>query len=171
MLIRFSTAVLFWAGCFDAYKITPPETDPQKMLTGEWFFQNFYEEYVSSCLQSLVFCEDGTGTIIRTFYIPGDIESFSTTATSSEVTLDFSWSLNGDTLHTEYVSDGGFVDYTFSYSEQRLYIKNESGELRSGTKYYSRVKPSIPENYIEESVYLGNEKAKEKTLMRDFLGS
>lgn len=153
-------------------EIAPPKSDPQKLLTGEWFFQDFHEEYVFSWLQSLVFREDGTGTIIRTFYIPGDIEGYSNSDPSGEVTSDFSWSLNGDALHTEYVSaDGGFVDYTFSHSEQRLFIENENGALCDGTMYYSRQKPPIPENYIEESVYLGNEKAKEKTLMRDFLGS
>lgn len=138
---------------------------------GEWFYTEFRENWIDSWTQSLVFYEDGTGSIIRTFYLPKDIEDYSTSDSSGTVTMDFSWSLSGDALHTEFDEGNHFIDYTFLPEEQQLLIVNEGGEMRDGTSRYVREKPSIPDDFVERSVFLGDMQNQTEAQRRLLLGT
>ena len=153
-------------------EIVPPESNPRELVTGEWFFQDFHEEEMNNWIQSLVFNSDGSGRIIRTFYLPKDLNAsnYSTPAPVNEATLGFSWSLSGDILTTVYEGDGGVVEYAFWPEQQQLIIKSEMGKPLKNERIYVRSKPPIPEEYTESSVIHGNIQAQENALMRKFFG-
>lgn len=151
--------------------IVPTQIDSFQSLMGEWFYTEFRENWIDSWTQSLVFYEDGTGSIIRTFYLPKDIEDYSTSDSSGTVTMDFSWSLSGDTLHTAFDEGEHFIDYTFLSEEQQLLVINEGGEVRDGTSRYVRKKPSIPDDFVEKSVFLGDIQNQTEAQRRLLLGT
>lgn len=152
--------------------IIPPELSQDQLLTGEWFYKDFHEDGMNSWLQSVVFDKDGTGKIIRTFYLPRDITDYSTSDSSGDVSLGFSWSLDGDTLHTVYDGGNGFVDYTFLSTQQQLIIKNENGNVYNDNSHvYTREKPSVSDKYIEMDLLIENLQEENSIYMRRFLGN
>ena len=154
------------------YDITPPQLSPSELLVGEWFYQDFHEDGFNSWLQSIVFNEDGTGKVVRTFYLPRDIIDYSTSDPSGDISLGFSWSLDGETLHTIYDDGKGFVDYTFSSMQQQLIVKNENGNIYDDDSHmYVRGKPSISEEYIEKELLLQNLQEENSIITRNFLGN
>ena len=148
--------------------IIPPQCDSNDLLVGEWFYQKFHEEEMNNWIQSLVFNPDGTGTIIRTFYLPKDLEDYSSSDFSGEVSLEFSWSLESNVLHTEYEGNGGKADYTVSFEQQQIIQKEENSSIQA---IYTREMPFVPEKYIKVSILQQNIKSEEMANMRRFLGN
>lgn len=148
--------------------IVPPQLEPTELLLGEWFYQNFHKEGGKLWTQSMVFNGDGTGTIIKTYYLPNDTLDFSSSDPNytGEFSDDFSWSLDGDTLRIE-IATGEIGEFIFSSAQQQIRLKTGSKQ----TQVYAREKPSGLENYIEVSVFLNKKQAKEAALIRRFLGS
>lgn len=153
--------------------IVPPQLALKELLIGEWFYQDFHEEEVNSWIQSLVFNADGTGKIVRTFYLPANlnVDSYSTSDTSGEVTLGFSWSINGNVVSTVYDGGGGSADYTFSSEQEQLHVKSEGGKEVTSELLYARKKPSVPNGYVERIALIKDIQAQESALKRRFLGN
>lgn len=145
--------------------IIPPQCDSNDLLVGEWFYQKFHEEEMNNWIQSLVFNPDGTGTIIRTFYLLKDLEDYSSSDFSGEVSLEFLWSLESNVLHTEYEGNGGKADYTVSFEQQQIIQKEENSSIQA---IYTREMPFVPEKYIKVSILQQNIKSEEMANMRRF---
>lgn len=141
-------------------------------LVGAWFIPKFYEKSrVDNYTIGLVFNLDGTGTQHQTFYLPSELnaDNYATSDPTWEVSFSFTWSLNGDTVHTVFDS-GAFIDYKFSFEQQQLLITNENGEKPGDNSTYVRDMPAIPEGFVAKSVVIGNIQAQEASLRRNFLG-
>lgn len=153
--------------------IVPPESDPNKSLIGEWFYQTFKEDGSFSYAQSMIFKTGGTGSISRTYYVPrSDVQSiqeminmgvgFENLDTSNK----FSWSLSGNTVHI-VLDNGETADFTLSLEEQKLTQVTQ----RNNPQIYAREKPAGMEQYIERSLLAKDSKAKQEVLLRKFLGT
>lgn len=154
-------------------EIIPPEQfKAEDALLGEWFYEEFRKNTeIDNWTQSLVFYANGTGIITRTLYLPKDIADYSTSDTTGEVSQSFSWSLDGDKLHTVFDNENHFVDYKYSSAQQQLAVINEGGKVRNGTSLYVREMPDIPEEYVEKNIIIGDIQAQEASLARKFLGN
>ncbi len=148
-------------------KIVPPNHNANQLLLGEWFFQYFHEEPMNNWTQNLIFNSDGTGTIIRVFYLPKELieQEYSTSNPSGEDSQEFSWSLDADTIHI--VCQEQSFDITFLPEVQELHQTASNGKV----SIYSREKFSIPDKYIEQSLLVKNIEAKKAILMRRFFGT
>lgn len=85
-------------------KITPPERTLSDSLVGSWFVQYFYEkDYLDNYTINIVLNSDGTGTQSQVLYLPSELtaDDYGTSDPRGEITFPFTWSLNGDTVHTE----------------------------------------------------------------------
>lgn len=149
----------------DIFDAAPPELSSSDLLLGEWFDQEFYEDGIWSYTQSLVFNAGGTGTICRTYYIPkteiensGDYGLF-----DADMFSQFTWNLDGDTLHVDIDNeDSESVNFTYSSEQQEFYV---------GDMVYVRERPSGMEEYVERSLYAKDYVDKEALLRRRFLGN
>ena len=136
------------------------------MLLGEWFDQSIHDDYGRSWSQSMVFYENGKGSIVQTYYVPNDTLDWSTSdpTFTGEVARTFSWSLNGEELHVVITETGEIGDFTFLAEEQQFFLTANSN-LR-----FERTEFAELENYIDLRVFLGNKEAQKTALMRNLLG-
>lgn len=152
--------------------ITPPERTLSELLLGQWYFQEFHEEGVWSCTQTLVFNSNGTGTISQTYYIPKDeVENYvveiDDTGTymyllfNADMLDEFTWSLDGDALYVD-IGNGQGISLIYS-SAQELTLKNGNGT-------YGRGMPAGMGGYVERALYSEDFEAKEAARRRRFLG-
>lgn len=157
-------------------KITPPKRTPSESLVGSWFVQYFYEkDYLDNYIVNIVFNSDGTGTQNQVLYLPSELtaDDYGTSDPRGEITFPFTWSLNGDAVHTVLQTALGtaFVDYKFLPEQQKLIVTNDNGEsLEDQNVTLLREPIEIPDGYVAKSVIVGDIQAQEVSLRRKFLG-
>lgn len=98
-------------------------------------------------------------------------DTYATSDNSGEVSLGFSWKLDGDSVHTEYEGDGGSVDYIFFPEQQRLRIEKEGDHTVTSEYLYIRTKPFVPNEFIEKTALINNIQAQKAAYMHRFLGT
>jgi len=143
--------------------LTPPELTDSDLLLGEWFDQEFHEDGIWSWTQSLVFNAGGTGTIYRTYYIPkAEIENADDMLTDTDMSSQFTWRLDGNTLHVDIDDvESESVDFTYSSEQQKFNV---------GDMVYVREEPSGMEEYAARALYAEDVEARKTVKMRKFLG-
>ena len=156
-----------------SFSIVPPQSDPNELLIGEWYYQTFHEDGSFSWAQSMVFSSNGTGTIRRTYYVPlSDVESIKEMVGMGagfedfDSSSGFSWSLDGNLLHIS-LQTGETADFTFSSESQQLTQATQG----SNPQVYARQLPSGMDQYTERSRFVNDTSAKKAILMRKFLGT
>jgi len=158
-------------------EITPRELTASESLIGSWFVQYFYEkDYLDCYILNIVFNSDGTGTQNQILYLPSELtaDDYGTSDPRGEITLPFTWSLNGDAVHTVLQTALGtaFVDYKFLPEQQKLIATNDNGESLEGQDVTLLREPiEIPDGYVAKSVIVGDIQAKEASLRRKVLGT
>ena len=158
-------------------EITPREITASESLVGSWYSQEFYEACAANYFQDytigLVFNSDGTGTQNQILYLASDVtaDNYATSDPRGEIPYPFTWSLDGDIVHTVFGSDG-FIDYKFLSEQQKLLVTNQNGESFEDVEVaYLRDATNIPDGYVAKSVIVGDIQAKEASLRRKFLGT
>lgn len=147
--------------------IVPRELEVEEVLLGEWFDQGIHDDNGRSWSQSMVFYENGKGSIVQTYYVPDDTLDWSTSDTTftGEVARTFSWSLDGEKLHVVVTETGEIGDFTFLAEEQQFFLAANSN-LK-----FERTECAELKNYINLKVFLGGKEAKKAALMRNLLGT
>ena len=152
----------------------PPERSSSDLLLGEWFFSRFVKTFeLEGVVESLVFNGDGTGTQWVTYYKPSylNADNFSTSDPVSELSYGFTWSLDGDIIHTVFGGGVTLVDYAFSPEQQQFLKISVDGAASNSETFYVREKPAIPEDFVEASIIYGNIEAQKAAYRRQFLGT
>ena len=152
----------------------PPERSSSDLLLGEWFFSRFVKTYeLEGVVESLVFNGDGTGTQWVTYYKPSylNADNFSFSDAVSELSYGFTWSLDGDTIHTVFGGGDTLVDYAFSPEQQQFLTISINGSAPKNENLYAREKPAIPEDFVEASIIYGNIEGQKAAYRRQFLGT
>ncbi len=148
-------------------QIAPKQRTLEEKLIGEWFEQGSLVDMES--VRSFTFNADGTGSeIIMDYESASDTVSYADPGYTGEKIYNMTWSLDGNIINLVYDKDSlRNTSYTFSESEQQLQWHDKDGSIR---ETFVRMKPTIPDGYVEMATLLGQHKVTEAALVRRFLG-
>lgn len=148
-------------------QIAPKQRSLEEKLIGEWFDQGSLVDMES--VRSFTFNADGTGSeIIMDYGSASDTVSHADPGYTGEEIYNMTWSLDGNIINLVYDKDSlRNTRYTFSDSEQQLQWHDKDGSIR---ETFVRMKPTVPDGYVEMATLLGQHKVTEAALVRRFLG-